>query len=126
MRYLGVDWGLKSLGLAISEGELATPYQQFSIFNFQFTINKIREIVNTEKIDQLVVGVPESGEAKVLAIKAIKRLRDQGLQVVAADETLSSSYATKLMVKSGTSKKKRLNNHAFAAALILQGYLDER
>lgn len=121
-KYLGVDFGLKRVGLAQSEGELASPWKVIEGKNLADLVEKLR--IDAIGFDQLIIGLPEGKTGQVI-LKVIKQLKDFGLNVISTDETLSSQNATKLMVKLNKSKKKRKINDAHSAAIILQDYLDQ-
>ncbi len=121
MRYLGVDFGLKRIGLATSEGELASPDKTLEVKNFKNALEQI--IQESRDFDKVVVGLPE-GKMGQTVLGFIKALKKSGVDAVEADETLSSQKAIKQMIESGVSKKNRLVNDSVAAAIILQGYLD--
>ena len=123
VKYLGLDFGLKRVGLAISEGTLASPFKILEVNNFQDALGQVVELVSKEKIDRVVVGLPE-GKISKTVIGFIKALKKQGLDVESADETLSSQKALQQMIESDISKKGRRVNDSVAAAIILQDYLD--
>ncbi len=123
MKYLGVDFGLKRVGLAVSEGELSSPYKIIEGTNFFDLCEKIiKEAIGFNKV---VIGLPE-GKMGKLVKKAIRKLRESGIDVVEADETLSTQDATKQMIELNIPKKKRKINDAYSASIILQNYLDEK
>lgn len=123
MKYLGVDFGLKRVGFARSNGELSSPWKVIEGKGVVSLTEKIRlEAADFEKI---VIGVPE-GKMGKLVKKVIGQLKAEGFNVIESDETLSSQNATKLMVDLGLSKKKRKTNDAYSAAEILQNYLDNQ
>lgn len=124
MKYLGVDWGLKRVGLALSLGSLASCHSTIKIKSLADGVEKITNIYQKEKIDLLVMGKPE-GEMGKKVDKAAKYLQKAGLKVVLADETLSTKHAQAKMIEMGFSKEKRKDDNSVAAALILQEYLDE-
>lgn len=124
MKYLGLDWGLKKIGLAISEGELADPAGGIEIKSLKEGIEKIVKKVRDEGADLVVIGKPEGGFGKKVE-DAAKLLRKEGIRVELADETLSTQEAKREMIRMGTGKLARREDHAVAAAIILQRYLDE-
>lgn len=123
MKYLGVDYGLKRIGLAISEGTLASPLKVLEISSLNDAVNKMIQIIKVENVDQVVVGMPE-GETGKKVQKFVKKLKQNGLDVKEADETLSSQNALSDMIASGIPREKRKTTDATAAAIILQEYLD--
>lgn len=127
MRCLGVDYGKKYIGLAISEGQIASALKVISVNSLKDALSKVASIIEKEQIGKVVVGLPEAGEAKSVTEKFIRGIRkvwgDQ-VKVEEVDETLTSKGATKLMIELGVGKKKRQLNHITAACLILQQFLD--
>lgn len=123
MRYLGIDYGLRRVGLALSEGTFSVPFKIIRVKSLGGAVEQISQIVVREQIDIVVVGLPEAKMGKI-TIKFIKAIQDKGLNVQIADETLSSKNALQNMITSGVSKKKRKEIDAVAAAEILQNFLD--
>lgn len=109
---LGVDYGLKNIGLAISEGEIAEPYETIRIKDKKEGIKEIEKRIKKMGVTKIIVGISE-GKSKDRAIGFGKKLRTVlGLPVEFIDETLSTYEAG-------------LKAHSKAAAIILQRYLDE-
>lgn len=128
MKYLGVDYGKKKVGLAISEGALASPWQVLSANSLADAVEKISKIVTKEQITKVVVGVPESGEARRVARNFIARLKKviaREIEVVEVEETLTSYEAREFMVELNLKRKSKQKEDAYAAAIILQRYLEE-
>lgn len=123
MKYLGIDFGLKRIGLAISEGKLASPWQVLEITSFPDALDKIIKVVKEGEFQKIVVGLPE-GKMGQTVLGFVKRLKRQGLDVMTADEILSSRRARDQMIMENVSKKKRRIDDAYSAAIILQNYLD--
>lgn len=123
MKYLGVDFGLRRVGLAISDGALASPLHVVEGKNLADLAQKISEFAIKGEFEKVIVGLPE-GKTGEAVLKFVKILIRNGLDVKMSDETLSSQNASKLLLKLGVSRKKRKSNDAQAAALILQDYLD--
>lgn len=124
MKYLGIDFGLKRIGLAISEGDLASPWQILEVKNFSDAVEKIVRVIKEWAFEKIVVGLPEGkmGQNVVGFVNALKR---QGFEVETVDETLSSKKALQVMIEQGAARKKRHHEDAFSAAEILQNYLDQ-
>ncbi len=125
MKYLGVDFGLKRIGLAASEGELASPWQVIEINNTNDGLSKIFKVIKEEVFEKVIVGQPE-GKIGLVVGKFIQGLKNSGFDVDSIDEHLTTRDATSLMLKMGIPKKKRQVNDAYSAALILQSYLDSK
>lgn len=123
MKYLGIDFGLRRIGLATSEGTLASPWKIVDGKGVKDLENKVSRIVQEEGFDRVVVGMPEGEMGKVVK-RLVKSLKAGGLDVVASDETLSTRQATAKMIEQNIPKIKRRINDAHSAAIILQNYLD--
>lgn len=123
MKYLGIDFGLKRIGLAISEGELASPWQILEVKNFSDAVEKILEVIKKEGFEKIVIGLPEGKMGKNV-LGFINALKKRGVEVEAADETLSSKNALQVMIEQGVRRDKRHHEDAYSAAGILQDYLD--
>lgn len=128
MRYLGVDYGLKKVGLAMSEGQIASPFKVLEISGLNDAVSKITHVIKKENIERVVIGVPESGQARTAVKKFINKLKEdiknETVSVIEADETLSSSAAKNLMIDLGIGEKARQQEDAYAAVIILQQFLD--
>ena len=122
MKYLCIDFGLKHLGLAIADGPLAEPFGEKNNNEnfFKYLIN----LIKTEKIDKIVIGLSEGkmGETTKAFAEKLKTLTN--LPIFFQDETLSSVEAKQKLLEAGAPQKKRRRDHSAAAALILQDYLD--
>lgn len=127
MNILGIDLGAKTTGLAISESSIATPYKTITHKDQQSAASQIVAICNKEGIDKVVLGFVE-GKIKKLFTDFAKDLKSKkpNLEVILWDETLTSGQARQTMIKLQVPKiKRRQKEHEYAAALILQSYLDE-
>lgn len=125
-KFLGIDYGKKKIGLAVSDGSLAEAGQVLEVSGLADALHQIRQQVSKAGAEVVVVGRPDSGEALNLQQRFIKELKKAcpDLEVVEADETLTSKQAASLMVESAVPKKRRTREDAYSAALILQNYLD--
>lgn len=124
MKYLGVDFGLKRVGLAISEGELAAPWKILKVLSFADALDQVLRIIKEGSFKKVVVGLPE-GKMGQNVSGFISALAKRGVSVVSADETLSSKRAKDMMIAKGVGKADRRFEDAYSAAEILQNYLDE-
>lgn len=123
MRYLGIDFGLKRVGLAISEGELASPYQTLQVKNFHDALKQVTKLIEKENFEKVIVGLPE-GKMGQTVLGFIKALRKRGIEAEEADETLSSKKALEQMIEANVSRNSRRLTDDKAATIILQDYLD--
>ena len=133
-RILGVDYGTKRLGLAISDPLriLATSYG--AVANGPDMFRQINDVLAKEQISLIVVGMPLSlsgaKTAKAHEVEAfVSTLRSKcGTEVVFWDERFTTSMAQQTLLAMGTRKKERKNRDgrvdSMAAAIMLQGFLD--
>lgn len=122
MRYLGIDYGAKRLGLAVSSEGIAFPRDV--IENDEKAVATLRDIIDKERISTIIIGDtrdfggmanPITKDAKAFAERVKK---ETGMAVVEAFEAGSSIEASRFAPE-GHSK-----DDAAAAAIILQRYLD--
>ncbi len=125
MKYLGIDFGLRRIGLATSDGELASPLNTIHVKGFKDAVGNVLDLLKQNKFDKIVVGLPEGKMGKTV-LGFIRALKKEGWDVEYADETLSSQKALQQMVELNIPQKKRHFNDEIAAAIILQNYLDSR
>ena len=137
MRYLGLDLGTKTLGIAKSDamGIFASSYKllKFENEDYNSLIEPLKEIIINEKIDKLVLGLPKNmdnsmGFASERSLNFKKLIEDNiNIEVILQDERLSSVEANNLMISNGTRRDKRKEKvDSLAATIILQRYLDQR
>ncbi len=129
-RILGIDYGEKRVGLALSDPMymIASPYQTISNDSQLFTT--IQCIIKDENVKFVVVGLPKGmkGQATQQTDKVesfVKLLREYGITVEMVDERLTSVSAEKALRVQGvkTGHNKQLVDQT-AAAIILQQFLD--
>lgn len=137
MRYLGLDLGTKTLGIAKSDslGLIASSYKliKFENEDYNSLIEPLKEIINELKVDKLVLGLPKNmdnslGFASERSLNFKKLIEDNiNIEVILQDERLSSVEANNLMIMGDTSRKNRKEKvDSLAATIILQRYLDQR
>ncbi|MBL7036380.1 pre-16S rRNA-processing nuclease YqgF [Candidatus Microgenomates bacterium] len=120
MIILGVDYGRRKIGLAISEGKLSQPFKVVKVKSFSHAVEKIIAIQKELKVERTIVGVSE-GE---MGEESTKFAGEIG--AVTSTESLSTHDAQELSIAAGMSRKKRkVMEDAFAASVMLQNYLDE-
>ena len=133
-RSLGLDIGEKRIGVAISDpgGILASPFTIIDRRDERQDIEAIINLINQHQVKQIVVGLPRSMNGSIgkqaEKVKAfVQRLcRHIEVPVEFRDERLTTVSAKRLRQAANTKKNKRkARDDAVAAALILQGYLDE-
>lgn len=137
MKYLGLDLGSKTLGVAISDslGMIARTYDTYRFPDdaYDMAINYTVEICKKEKIDTVVLGYPKhmNGDigirGKISEDFKASLEEKMSVPVVLLDERLSTVAANNAMLLGDVSRKKRKEKKdELAAVVILQNYLDRR
>ncbi|UAL51136.1 Holliday junction resolvase RuvX [Metabacillus dongyingensis] len=135
MRIIGLDFGSKTLGVAVSDefGWTAQGLETIKIDEAggNFGLVRLTQIVNEHQAEKIVLGFPKNmngtvgprGEAsQSFALKLEKKF---GIPVILWDERLSTMAAERVLISADVSRKKRKKViDKMAAVMILQGYLD--
>lgn len=136
MRYLGLDLGTKTIGLAISDktGLIASSLKTLHHDNNPYScLADLITIINKEEVEALVLGLPKNmnnslGPRALETIK-FKEFLEQNLNlpIYLEDERLSTKSAEDLLISANTRRKKRKQViDQVAATIILQSFLDKR
>ncbi len=132
MRYLGMDLGTKTLGLAISDktGTISSPYKLLKYQDVTKLIEEVLIIINNEKIDALVLGLPKNmnntlGPAAERSLEFKNLLETKtDLEINLIDERLSTVEAERALITLDMSRKKRKKViDEVSASIILDTYL---
>ena len=131
MRSLGLDVGDKRIGVALSdpEGILASPLTIIDRSDDRAYIETISDIISRNQVGRIIVGLPRSMDGSIG--KQAEKVKDfvkelcnhTEVPLEFRDERLTTVSAKRLM--RGVRKPGKARDDAIAAALILQGYLDE-
>lgn len=116
---------MRRVGLALSEGILASPLKIIHGQSLDDLVLKVSEVAKTEQIDKIIIGKPEGFIGRMVEVFA-ELFRKKGYEVDITDETLSTQDAIANMIEGGVSKKDRRLPDAEAASIILQNYLDNQ
>lgn len=136
MRYLGLDLGSKTLGIAVSDrlGIIANSYKTLR-HNEEYDrlVLEVDNIVKLEGISEIVLGLPKNmnntlGKKANLSFEFKEKLENKlHIPVHLIDERLTTKQATDLLISNNTSRKKRKKViDSMAAVIILQSYLDKK
>lgn len=138
MRILGLDYGTKTVGVALSDalGLTAQPLETIErkeANKLRKTLARIETIAAAEDVLEIVLGYPKhmnnSEGSRCEATMAFKEMleRRTGLPVILWDERMSTVFAERTLMEGGV---RRENRKAYvdklAAVYILQGYLDSK
>lgn len=128
VRYLGVDFGVRKIGLAIGDGETGLAFPLGVIPGGEDAPERIVEIARKEGAGELVAGIPipaahHTDDQLKLTLKFVSALADAStMSVHMVDEQFSSAEARRVQKEYGA----QAEEDALAAMLILQAYLDEQ
>ena len=126
MKYLGIDYGAKRIGIAVSNGEGTIAFPRTTIKNDDGLFESLARLIADEKIESIVVGDtrsfsnlanPVTKEAEDFVVRLKKEIL---LPVASAWEAGSSVEASRYAPESAS------HSDGAAAAIILQRYMDMR
>jgi putative holliday junction resolvase len=134
-RIIGIDYGLKRIGLAVTDPlqMFASPLTTVSPKEFD---NFIIDFLKKNEIDAFVIGYPvqmnnQPSESVVYINPFIKKLKKTypGKNIFLADERFTSQMALRTMIEGGVKKKDRQDKSMvdkISASIILQSFLDNK
>ncbi|MBE5912562.1 MAG: Holliday junction resolvase RuvX [Pseudobutyrivibrio ruminis] len=135
-RILGLDYGTKTVGVAISDPLLLTAQELETITRdraskLRHTLVRIKELCDEYQVSTIVLGYPlnmdDSEGFRCEDTIKFKELLEKrvDIPIVLIDERLTTMYADEILEESGVDKKDRKKFiDQIAAAIILQDYLD--
>ena len=135
MRYLGLDLGSRTLGVAVSDktGVIASNYTVIR-HNEEYDrlLDEVQKLVDELGIDTVVLGFPKNmnntiGPKGELSLEFKKKLENiLTVPVVLQDERLTTKSAHDILIEGNVSRKNRKKVvDSMAASIILQSYLDK-
>ena len=136
MRLMGLDYGSKTVGVAVSDPLGLTAQGVETVWRKQEnklrqTMARIEELISEYQVERIVLGYPKNmnntvGERAVKALEFKEKLEKRtGLPVVMWDERLTTAEAERTLMETGVRRENRKQFlDQMAAVLILQGYLD--
>ena len=136
MRIMGLDYGSKTMGVAISDplGFTAQPIEiirRKEENKLRQTLARIEALIQEYEVEQIVLGFPKNmnntvGDRAEKSLEFKRMLeRRTGLHIFMWDERLTTVEANRTMMETGIRRENRGKYvDALAAVLILQGYLD--
>ncbi len=130
-RLLGIDFGEKRIGLALSDPLLTFAYSLDTFQNDKNFWKRFEDIIKKNEVHKIVIGMPNEERNKdlVAAVEAFKtKIEDKfHIEVITWNEEYTSVIAQQKIIQSVSKKKKRRDKgliDKFSAAIILQEYLD--
>ena len=138
MRIIGLDYGTKTVGVAVSDALMITAQpletiERKSANKLRQTLARIESIIEEYQAERIVLGYPKNmnntiGERAEAAEQFKEDLeRRTGLEVILWDERLSTVEAERILMDTGVRRENRKQYvDKMAAAVILQIYLDSQ
>ncbi len=139
MRLMGLDYGDKTVGVALSDETALIAFgleviEREREESIKKTVARLSEIIKEFEVSEIVLGYPVSLNntlslrcEKTLAFKDRLLRNFKKIPVTLYDERLTTNYAERSLSMAGLNKKKQGQViDKIAAAIILQGYLDSR
>ena len=135
MRILGIDFGEKRIGLAVSDllGLTAQGLETIRYENREKFLSDLSKICEDQKVGEIVIGLPVNmngsmGPKAQEVLKLVPVLEEKlHLPVRTWDERLTSREAGRLMIEEGLSRKRQKEtSDRLAATILLQNYLESK
>lgn len=136
MRIMGLDFGSKTVGVALSDPLLITAQgletvRRESPNKLRKTLARLEHIIEEYDIEKIVLGLPKNmNDTEGERVEKTKEFagmlgRRTGLEIIMWDERLTTVEAQRTMIDVGVRREDRYKYvDEIAAVLILQGYLD--
>lgn len=136
MRIMGLDFGSKTVGVAVSDELLITAQgieivRRKSEGKLRQTLARIEELIQEYQVDKIVLGYPKNmNNSEGIRCEKTQEFKEMlerrtGLEVILWDERLTTVAADRTMMEASVRREDRKNYvDMIAAVLILQGYLD--
>lgn len=125
MKYLGIDYGEKRVGIAVSDNEAKVAFPKIVLENDQDLINKISVFCKENEINSIVIGESKNykGEDNKINPKIIIFKRELG-NVIKLPISLEPEFMSSAQVENTFGKNEMLD--ASAASIILQTFMDKQ
>ncbi len=123
MKILGVDYGLKWIGIAVSDDDRKMAFPYMTLENNSKIFFSFNEIIKKEDIYKIIIGLPLNKKMKATSQTtevenwAERLIKEVDLPIDFENEIFTSKIADQYEAK---------NKHSAAAAILLQSYLDRK
>ncbi len=131
-RILSIDFGIKRVGLALSDPLKIFAFPFKTLNNDIKFFNKLTKLVEDQNVVKIILGFPDkenvsTSEVKKKILLLKQRIEKLSIEVILWDESFTSAIASERILQSVTKKSKRRDKGLIdqqAAAIILQEYLE--
>lgn len=128
-RYLGMDYGLARIGLAIADSEVKIAFSYSAVENDRNFLDVLGKIIEIEEINIIVIGklgMAGAGQKSFDAKEIGERIKkERNIVIEYQEEMFSTKMAEYNLKEKGMKKIKKLDNQE-AAKIILQSWLDSK
>ena len=135
MRYLGLDLGTKTLGIALTDrmGMISNPYTTLKFKETTELIQPLKKLIEEQGVSEIALGLPKNMNNS-LGIRAEETIffkekleQELNIEVILEDERLTTKVAESILIQADMSRKKRKKKvDGVSAVIILQSYLDRK
>lgn len=139
-KYLGIDYGLKRVGISVSDNSHKYAFQREHMLNDSKLYDRVLDLIRKEGISRIIIGYPlrfnsekthSTDDVETFREKLSSLLKKNSLEaeLIYYDERFTSNLASYNLANSGLSKKKRQNKgivDSISAQIILQDYIDSK
>lgn len=131
MKILGLDIGQKRIGVAISEGKIASAYTVIDGSDWEKAIFTLSGIIRAENVAQIIIGIPKNKDtfqSDKIHKFALELTKTVNLPINYVDETLTSKEAERIMKDLNCDPKSieyKEEIDKLSAKLILEQYLNQ-
>jgi putative Holliday junction resolvase len=131
VRFLGIDYGERRIGLALSDPLLTFSYSYKTVKNDKNLMQNISTIIKQKNVTRVVLGMPDVKRNKILVKKILsfkKKIEtNYNIKVITWNEEYTSAIAKERVIESVVKRKKRKDKGLIdrnSAAIILEEYLN--
>jgi len=116
-RIMGIDFGLKRIGIALSDSLKVFAYTHTTLLNSSNTLVELEKIIKEKNVVKIILGIPnENHVSKTSVVNDIKKFKNTLekkflLPVIFWDETYTSAIAQQRILESVNKKQKRKNKN---------------
>lgn len=134
-RIMAIDFGLKRIGIALSDPLRIFAYPFATLNNDQSLFKELEKVIKEKKVSKIILGIPSGSNASTITLKSkLEQFKENigkkfKIEVISWNEDFTSSIAKDRVLESVTKKSKRKDKSLLdrnSAAIILQEFLDDQ
>jgi len=126
--YLGIDFGDKRVGLALSDPEKKLARRFVTLNNSSGLVTELEEVIRNENVERIIMGIPLAARGETEQTKKVRKFisdfqKEVDIPIEGMNEIMTSKMARENLIGSGVKDIKAVLDQE-AARIILQDYLD--